>query len=264
MIFRNNKDTYEDDNMTKIIIYQNDNNINNKQNESDKKKNNRNFNELLMKYNQERNNNYQKTKNINKYEEYTRNNKKSMNLSQKRYQKFMNNRLNNISHNNYNNQEEFLMLNISKKINKQIINKKLSLNEARYEKKIKNEKAEKQRDLSVEANHAYAEYFINSFKGMNLKINKTPNYFENTSPNFFQKNKIITENSQNMGNIINNEIEKKDKQNSTINMDGNPFETKENESTNIKTDQTKILKTEDIYQDLVNSMKNNPFKFKHK
>jgi hypothetical protein len=264
MIFRNNKDTYEDDNMTKIIIYQNDNNINNKQNESDKKKNNRNFNELLMKYNQERNNNYQKTKNINKYEEYTRNNKKSMNLSQKRYQKFMNNRLNNNSHNNYNNQEEFLMLNISKKINKQIINKKLSLNEARYEKKIKNEKAEKQRDLSVEANHAYAEYFINSFKGMNLKINKNPNYFENTSPNFFQKNKIITENSQNMGNIINNEIEKKDKQNSTINMDGNPFETKENESTNIKTDQTKILKTEDIYQDLVNSMKNNPFKFKHK
>jgi hypothetical protein len=264
MIFRNNKDTYEDNNMTKIIIYQNDNNINNKQNESDKKKNNRNFNELLMKYNQERNNNYQKTKNINKYEEYTRNNKKSMNLSQKRYQKFMNNRLNNNSHNNYNNQEEFLMLNISKKINKQIINKKLSLNEARYEKKIKNEKAEKQRDLSVEANHAYAEYFINSFKGMNLKINKNPNYFENTSPNFFQKNKIITENSQNMGNIINNEIEKKDKQNSTINMDGNPFETKENESTNIKTDQTKILKTEDIYQDLVNSMKNNPFKFKHK
>ena len=264
MIFRNNKDTYEDDNMTKIIIDQNDNNINNKQNESDKKKNNRNFNELLMKYNQERNNNYQKTKNINKYEEYTRNNKKSMNLSQKRYQKFMNNRLNNNSHNNYNNQEEFLMLNISKKINKQIINKKLSLNEARYEKKIKNEKAEKQRDLSVEANHAYAEYFINSFKGMNLKINKNPNYFENTSPNFFQKNKIITENSQNMGNIINNEIEKKDKQNSTINMDGNPFETKENESTNIKTDQTKILKTEDIYQDLVNSMKNNPFKFKHK
>ena len=264
MIFRNNKDIDEDDNMTKILIYQNDNNINNKQNESDKKKNNRNFNEILMKYNQERKINYQKVKNINKYEEYTRNNKKSMNLSQKRYQKFMNNRLNNNSHNNYNNQEEFFMLNISKKINKQILNKKLSLNEARYEKKIKNEKAEKQRDLSVEANHAYAEYFINSFKGMNLKINKNPNYFENTSPNFFQKNKIITENSQNMGNIINNEIEKKDKQNSTINMDGNPFETKENESTNIKTDQTKILKTEDIYQDLVNSMKNNPFKFKHK
>ena len=134
---------------------------------------------------------------------------------------------------------------MSKKFNKQILNKKLSLNEARYEKKLKNERAEKQRDLSVEANHAYAEYFINSFKGMNLKINKNID-FEKTSPNFFKKNKMNTENSQNMGNINNNEIEKKENQNSTINMDGNQFETKENESTNIKTDQTKILKTEDM------------------
>ena len=262
MIFLNNKDTEEDDNCTKIIIYPNDNTTKNKQNESYNKKNTDKFNDILTKYIQERNNNYPKNKNNNKNEESTKNNKKPINLSQKRYQKYMmNNRIN--SHNNYNNQDDIFVLNMSKKFNKQILNKKLSLNEARYEKKLKNERAEKQRDLSVEANHAYAEYFINSFKGMNLKINKNID-FEKTSPNFFKKNKMNTENSQNMGNINNNEIEKKENQNTTINMDGNQLETKENESTNIKTDQTKILKTEDMYPDLINSTKNNPFKFKHK
>ena len=265
MIFLNNKDIEEDDNCTKIIIYPNDNTTKNKQNESYNKKNTDKFNDILAKYIQERNNNYPKNKNNNKNEESTKNNKKPINLSQKRYQKYMmNNRINSHNnYNNYNNQDDIFVLNMSKKFNKQILNKKLSLNEARYEKKLKNERAEKQRDLSVEANHAYAEYFINSFKGMNLKINKNID-FEKTSPNFFKKNKMNTENSQNMGNINNNEIEKKENQNTTINMDGNQLETKENESTNIKTDQTKILKTEDMYPDLINSTKNNPFKFKHK
>ena len=265
MIFLNNKDIEEDDNCTKIIIYPNDNTTKNKQNESYNKKNTDKFNDILTKYIQERNNNYPKNKNNNKNEEFTKNNKKPINLSQKRYQKYMmNNRINSHNnYNNYNNQDDIFVLNMSKKFNKQILNKKLSLNEARYEKKLKNERAEKQRDLSVEANHAYAEYFINSFKGMNLKINKNID-FEKTSPNFFKKNKMNTENSQNMGNINNNEIEKKENQNTTINMDGNQLETKENESTNIKTDQTKILKTEDMYPDLINSTKNNPFKFKHK
>ena len=46
---------------------------------------------------------------------------------------------------------------------------------------------------------------------------------------------------------------------------GSPgYQYKEGDSTNFKTDQSKILKTDDIYQDLVNSLKNAPFKFKHK
>ena len=98
---------------------------------------------------------------------------------------------------------------------------------------------------------------------MKLKQNNNE-YFENTNSNFFKKNKIYTQNSQNMGSIMNTMIEKNKNQNSTINIDGNQIETKENESTNIKTDQTKILKTEDMYQDLVNSLRTIPFKFKHK
>ena len=272
MIFKNNKDekfrintinvndVNDEENWSKTLGYQNENTMKNNRNpnESDKKKNINNFNELLMKYNHEKNN-YAKKINTKCEYDNTRNNKKTNNLSQKRYEKFMNNHIYNNSHNN--NQEDMLPLNISKKINK--INKKLSLNEARYEKKIKNEKSEKQRDLSVELNHANAELFINSFKGMKLKQNNNE-YFENTNSNFFKKNKIYTQNSQNMGSIMNTMIEKNKNQNSTINIDGNQIETKENESTNIKTDQTKILKTEDMYQDLVNSLRTIPFKFKHK
>ena len=40
---------------------------------------------------------------------------------------------------------------------------------------MKNERLERQRDLSVELNHANAEYFNNSFKGMDLKQNNNKN-----------------------------------------------------------------------------------------
>ena len=179
----------------------------------------------------------------------TRNNKKSVNLSQRRYEKFMNNHFNNISHNNNINQEDNNCM--SKKIN----NKKLSLNEARFEKKIKNEKTDKNRDLSVELNHIQAEYFINSFKGLKLKMSK---------------NNLYTQGNQNI-NIINNinsainSNKNINNQNSTINMDINgQIETKGNDTTNFKTDQSKILKTDDIHQDLINSLRNANFKFKQK
>lgn len=177
----------------------------------------------------------------------------------------MNNHLYNNSQNN-NKEDSDQITNISKRLNRQI-NKKMSLNEARYEKKIKNEKAEKKRDLSVEYNHANAECFINSFKGMNLKQNNNNNniyikeYLENDSKN----NNILTKESQNLSNInINDNLNKNkncsfNNQNTTVCLDGNyQVETKGNDSTNFKTDQSKILKTEDLYLDLVNSIKNAP------
>ena len=69
----------------------------------------------------------------------------------------------------------------------------MSLNEARYEKKIKNEKAEKKRDLSVEYNHANAECFINSFKGMNIKGKNES--FNNNQFQFFRTEKRLSRKS---------------------------------------------------------------------
>ena len=175
------------------------------------------------------------------------------NLTQKRYEKFLNinpNIKTNISLN-------------SKKIQNRNNSKKHSLNEARYEKKIKNEiNNEKRKDLSVELNHINAEKFINGFKGISLKQIEM---IENT---INKNNMIITQETQNT-NTTNNYLERNNKainkQNLTINMENNcQIETKDNDSTNFKTDQSKILKTDDIYQDLVNSLKNAPFKFKHK
>ena len=82
-----------------------------------------------------------------------------------------------------------------------------------------------------------------------------------------KNNMIITQETQNTNvtNVIERNNKGINKQNLTINMENNcQIETKDNDSTNFKTDQSKILKTDDIYQDLVNSLKNAPFKFKHK
>ena len=181
----------------------------------------------------------------------------NFNLTQKRYEKFMN--INSNTNSNINN------INInSKKMHRLNNSKKHSLNEARYEKKMKNEiNHEKRKDLSVELNHINAENFINGFKGMKLKQIEL---LENTANNF-KNNFILTQDTQNT-NTTNVYIERNkgiNTQNLTINMENNcQIETKENDSTNFKTDQSKILKTDDIYQDLVNSLKNAPFKFKHK
>ena len=181
----------------------------------------------------------------------------NFNLTQKRYEKFMN--INSNTNSNINN------TNInSKKMHRLNNSKKHSLNEARYEKKMKNEiNHEKRKDLSVELNHINAENFINGFKGMKLKQIEL---LENTANNF-KNNFILTQDTQNT-NTTNVYIERNkgiNTQNLTINMENNcQIETKENDSTNFKTDQSKILKTDDIYQDLVNSLKNAPFKFKHK
>ena len=280
----------EDENgIKKIRITQeyllNDENVNNininnsrkNYNESNKNINNNYFNELLMKYKISKNNNIYNYENNNNnmiikkgnskvVYDCRRNNKKNINLSQKRIEKLMNNHLYNNSQNNNKGEESDQITNVSKRFNRQI-NKKMSLNEARYEKKIKNEKADKKRDLSVEFNHANAECFINSFKGMNLKQNNNINNInikecmENDSKN----NNILTKESQNAYNINANDYLNKNKnssinnQNTTVCMDGNyQIETKDNDSTNFKTDQSKILKTEDLYLDLVNSLKNAP------
>ena len=172
-------------------------------------------------------------------------NKKSVNLSQRRYEKFMNNHFNNDSHNK-NLQDNYM----SRKMN----NKRLSLNEARFEKKLKKEKIDKKRDISVELNHIHAEYFINNFKWMKVKMSK---------------NNIHTQGNENINNVNNvnivNNIKNINNQNSTINMEVNcQIETKGNDTTNFKTDQSKILKTDDLNQDLINSIRNVNFKFKHK
>ena len=154
----------------------------------------------------------------------------------------------------------------SKKIHVHNNSKKHSLNEARYEKKIKNEiNNEKRKDLSVELNHIKAEKFINGFKAISYKQIEL---IENITNKHKNNNIIITQDTQNT-NATNIFMERNNKginnQNLTINMENNcQIETKENDSTNFKTDQSKILKTDDIYQDLVNSLKNAPFKFKHK
>ena len=243
-------------------------------NKSNKKvhNNNNKYNKLLIKSNFKNNiNNFIIKKDMSKFAfDSTRNNKRSVNLSQKRFERFMNNRFNNHSLNNIRQNSNNHLINISKKLNSKPTFKKISLNEARYEKKLRNEKSEKHRDLSVELNHANAENFINSFKGMNIKGKNE--FIENINSNQFRNNNIYTQESQNINYLNFNKIAEKnklgniDKQNLTIYMDGNcQIETKENDSTNIKTDQSKILKTDDIYQDLVNSLKNGPYnRFKHK
>ena len=271
----------KDEEGLKQLIWQNENSNNNKKELNNNKFNN-NCNILLIDYNNninDKNDNFIIKKDNSKFLiDNTKNNKNNIYLSQKRYERFINNHYYN---NSQNNKEDNYILNVSKKINTQI-NKKLSLNEARYEKKMKNERLEKQRDLSVEQNHANAVDFINSFKGMNLKQNN--NNIENTeksnSNNFKADNIIYTQDSQVMSNI-NMIINMKEKnktninsQNKSINMDANcQIETKENDTTNFKTDQSKvfktdqskILKTDDINQDFVNSFKNGPLsKFKNK
>ena len=213
----------------------------------------RNIQEVLSKYkilDNSINNNTSNNNNIKIILDTKINNQmNNWNLTQKRYEKFLNINSNiktNVSLN-------------SKKIQNRNNSKKHSLNEARYEKKIKNEiNNEKRKDISVELNHINAEKFINGFKGISMKqiemIEKTIN----------KNNMIITQETQNT-NATNVYLDKNKNNNLTINMENNcRIETKDNDSTNFKTDQSKILKTDDIYQDLVNSLKNAPFKFKHK
>ena len=226
----------EEEGGLKHKIWHNENsNIN--QNALNNNKFNNNCNILLIDYNKninDKKDNFIIKKDNSKFIiDNTRNNKKNINLSQKRYEKFLNNHYYN---NSQNNKEDNLLINVSKKINTQT-NKKLTLNEARYEKKMKNERLEKQRDLSVELNHANAELFINSFKGMNLKQNNNNNIEnseKNISNNFKVNNIIYTQDSQAMSNI-NTIINMKEKiksninsQNKSINMDANcQIETKE-------------------------------------
>ena len=276
----------------KYDIYEkNHNNFIKSANNSNKKKDNNKYNNLLSKYkittdisttNSINNLNNNNTNNINnikvkKEDNYINNDNNiikiildtkicrrpnNYNLTQKRYEKFMNINTNIYSNNT---KEANNFMNNSKKMNRQN-NKKLSLNEARYEKKIKNEKTDKRRDFSLELNHANAQNFINSFKGMKLMKNNNLELLENTAN--FKNNIAFTQDTQNT-NTTNAYMERNknniNTQNLTINMENNcQIETKENDSTNFKTDQSKILKTDDIYQDLINSLKNAPFKFKHK
>ena len=299
--YKKDKENNNDNILSLKHIYENMNNnikyINESNQKSDNKKDN---NDLLLKYKIADNSINKSNTNINNIKIKNENNydnsgikiildskfcqrPSNWNLTQKRYEKFMNintNNTNNINKNNYNihtnnhlinnslnTNEMNLLLNInnSKKVHKQSNSKKHSLNEARYEKKIKNEISnhEKRRDLSAELNHINAENFINGFKGLKLKQIEL---LENTANNL-KNNIVLTQDTQGT-NTTNVYIERNkgiNTQNLTINMDNNcQIETKEGDSTNFKTDQSKILKTDDIYQDLVNSLKNAPFKFKHK
>ena len=299
--YKKDKENNNDNILSLKHIYENMNNnikyINESNQKSDNKKDN---NDLLLKYKIADNSINKSNTNINNIKIKNENNYDSSgikiildskfcqrpsnwNLTQKRYEKFMNintNNTNNINKNNnnihtnnhlinnsLNTNEMNLLLNInnSKKVHKQSNSKKHSLNEARYEKKIKNEISnhEKRRDLSAELNHINAENFINGFKGLKLKQIEL---LENTANNL-KNNIVLTQDTQGT-NTTNAYIERNkgiNTQNLTINMDNNcQIETKEGDSTNFKTDQSKILKTDDIYQDLVNSLKNAPFKFKHK
>ena len=299
--YKKDKENNNDNILSLKHIYENMNNnikyINESNQKSDNKKDN---NDLLLKYKIADNSINKSNTNINNIKIKNENNYdnsgikiildskfcqrlSNWNLTQKRYQKFMNintNNNNNINNNNnnihtnnhlinnsLNTNEMNLLLNInnSKKVHKQSNSKKHSLNEARYEKKIKNEISnhEKRRDLSAELNHINAENFINGFKGLKLKQIEL---LENTANNL-KNNIVLTQDTQGT-NTTNAYIERNkgiNTQNLTINMDNNcQIETKEGDSTNFKTDQSKILKTDDIYQDLVNSLKNAPFKFKHK
>ena len=299
--YKKDKENNNDNILSLKHIYENMNNnikyINESNQKSDNKKDN---NDLLLKYKIADNSINKSNTNINNIKIKNENNydnsgikiildskfcqrPSNWNLTQKRYEKFMNintNNTNNINKNNnnihtnnhlinnsLNTNEMNLLLNInnSKKVHKQSNSKKHSLNEARYEKKIKNEISnhEKRRDLSAELNHINAENFINGFKGLKLKQIEL---LENTANNL--KNNIVLAQDTQGTNTTNAYIERNkgiNTQNLTINMDNNcQIETKEGDSTNFKTDQSKILKTDDIYQDLVNSLKNAPFKFKHK
>ena len=299
--YKKDKENNNDNILSLKHIYENMNNnikyINESNQKSDNKKDN---NDLLLKYKIADNSINKSNTNINNIKIKNENNydnsgikiildskfcqrPSNWNLTQKRYEKFMNintNNTNNINKNNnnihtnnhlinnsLNTNEMNLLLNInnSKKVHKQSNSKKHSLNEARYEKKIKNEISnhEKRRDLSAELNHINAENFINGFKGLKLKQIEL---LENTANNL-KNNIVLTQDTQGT-NTTNAYIERNkgiNTQNLTINMDNNcQIETKEGDSTNFKTDQSKILKTDDIYQDLVNSLKNAPFKFKHK
>ena len=299
--YKKDKENNNDNILSLKHIYENMNNnikyINESNQKSDNKKDN---NDLLLKYKIADNSINKSNTNINNIKIKNENNydnsgikiildskfcqrPSNWNLTQKRYEKFMNintNNTNNINKNNnnihtnnhlinnsLNTNEMNLLLNInnSKKVHKQSNSKKHSLNEARYEKKIKNEinNHEKRRDLSAELNHINAENFINGFKGLKLKQIEL---LENTANNL-KNNIVLTQDTQGT-NTTNAYIERNkgiNTQNLTINMDNNcQIETKEGDSTNFKTDQSKILKTDDIYQDLVNSLKNAPFKFKHK
>ena len=299
--YNKDKENNNDNILSLKHIYENMNNnikyINESNQKSDNKKDN---NDLLLKYKIADNSINKSNTNINNIKIKNENNydnsgikiildskfcqrPSNWNLTQKRYEKFMNintNNTNNINKNNnnihtnnhlinnsLNTNEMNLLLNInnSKKVHKQSNSKKHSLNEARYEKKIKNEISnhEKRRDLSAELNHINAENFINGFKGLKLKQIEL---LENTANNL--KNNIVLAQDTQGTNTTNAYIERNkgiNTQNLTINMDNNcQIETKEGDSTNFKTDQSKILKTDDIYQDLVNSLKNAPFKFKHK
>ena len=299
--YKKDKENNNDNILSLKYIYENMNNnikyINESNQKSDNKKDD---NDLLLKYKIADNSINKSNTNINNIKIKNENNydnsgikiildskfcqrPSNWNLTQKRYEKFMNintNNTNNINKNNYNihtnnhlinnslnTNEMNLLLNInnSKKVHKQSNSKKHSLNEARYEKKIKNEISnhEKRRDLSAELNHINAENFINGFKGLKLKQIEL---LENTANNL-KNNIVLTQDTQGT-NTTNAYIERNkgiNTQNLTINMDNNcQIETKEGDSTNFKTDQSKILKTDDIYQDLVNSLKNAPFKFKHK
>jgi len=299
--YKKDKENNNDNILSLKHIYENMNNnikyINESNQKSDNKKDN---NDLLLKYKIADNSINKSNTNINNIKIKNENNydnsgikiildskfcqrPSNWNLTQKRYEKFMNintNNTNNINKNNnnihtnnhlinnsLNTNEMNLLLNInnSKKVHKQSNSKKHSLNEARYEKKIKNEinNHEKRRDLSAELNHINAENFINGFKGLKLKQIEL---LENTANNL-KNNIVLTQDTQGT-NTTNAYIERNkgiNTQNLTINMENNcQIETKEGDSTNFKTDQSKILKTDDIYQDLVNSLKNAPFKFKHK
>ena len=300
--YKKDKENNNDNILSLKHIYENMNNNIKYINESNQKSDNkRDNNDLLLKYKIADNSINKSNTNINNIKIKNENNydnsgikiildskfcqrPSNWNLTQKRYEKFMNintNNNNNINNNNnynihtnnhlinnsLNTNEMNLLLNInnSKKVHKQSNSKKHSLNEARYEKKIKNEISnhEKRRDLSAELNHINAENFINGFKGLKLKQIEL---LENTANNL-KNNIVLTQDTQGT-NTTNAYIERNkgiNTQNLTINMENNcQIETKEGDSTNFKTDQSKILKTDDIYQDLVNSLKNAPFKFKHK
>ena len=257
---KNNKMTYINDSNNTLFKKMMFNNNNSKEKSEENftekisyKNKSRNIQEVLSKYkilDNSINNNTSNNNNIKIILDTKINNQmNNWNLTQKRYEKFLNINSNiktNVSLN-------------SKKISNRNNSKKHSLNEARYEKKIKNEiNNEKRKDISVELNHINAEKFINGFKGISMKqiemIEKTIN----------KNNMIITQETQNT-NATNVYLDKNKNNNLTINMENNcRIETKDNDSTNFKTDQSKILKTDDIYQDLVNSLKNAPFKFKHK
>ena len=132
------------------------------------------------------------------------------------------------STNNFKNIEDsyFDYLNLSNNNNQKTTNendfKKLSLYEARYEQKVK----KIHRNNTYELNKDAAESFIKTYKAMNI-------------------------------NQINN-LKKINKNNTTVNLDNRncQVETKENDMTDYKTNQSKILKTDDFVNDLVKLNKN--------